>query len=209
MTTTKQTELLLCRNCGGQCDPTGWMYGDGRQGPECEGCGITTPDVESWNKLMAQSAPEPVQGEADGIVTTWHPDSRSYEEQAVMLDTKGSRKALGAMNAKLRAKVGRLERELATIKQPLTVEPVAYAAFAENGNIRMWCRSAIGVCELFDAHGNKAVPLYTAAAKPDAELVNILNRVVDYYAEGDGDLKCIAQACRAKLADRQSCSPAE
>lgn len=32
------------------------------------------------------------------------------------LDTKGSRKALGAMNAKLRAKVGRLERELAALK---------------------------------------------------------------------------------------------
>lgn len=30
-------------------------------------------------------------------------------------DTKGSRKAMGAMNAKLRAKVGRLERELAAL----------------------------------------------------------------------------------------------
>lgn len=100
-------------------------------------------------------------GEAVEVVTTWHPDSRSYEEQIVKHDTKGSRKSLGAMNAKLRAKVGRLERELSTVKQSLTVEPVAYAAFADNGNIRMWCRSAIGMCELFDAHGNKAVPLYT------------------------------------------------
>lgn len=40
-------------------------------------------------------------------------------------------------------------------------EAVAYAAFSENGNIRMWCRSAIGMCELIDEHGNKAVPLYT------------------------------------------------
>ena len=106
------------------------------------------------------------------VFTTWHPDSRSYEEQIVSHDTKGSRKALGAMNAKLRAKVGRLERELATVKQSLTVEPVAYAAFAENGNIRMWCRSAIGKCELFDAHGNKAVPLYTHPADQVAENVN-------------------------------------
>ena len=103
------------------------------------------------------------------VFTTWHPDSRSYEEQIVSHDTKGSRKALGAMNAKLRAKVGRLERELATVKQSLTVEPVAYAAFAENGNIRMWCRSAIGMCELFDAHGNKAVPLYTHPADQVAD----------------------------------------
>lgn len=31
-------------------------------------------------------------------------------------DTKGSRKALGAMNAKLKAKIGRLERELAQLR---------------------------------------------------------------------------------------------
>lgn len=56
-----------------------------------------------------------------------------------------------------------------TVKQSLTVEPVAYAAFADNGNIRMWCRSAIGMCELFDAHGNKAVPLYTHPADQVAD----------------------------------------
>lgn len=32
-------------------------------------------------------------------------------------DTKGSRKALGAMNAKLKAKIGRLERELAAYQR--------------------------------------------------------------------------------------------
>ena len=39
-------------------------------------------------------------------------------------DTKGSRKALGAMNAKLRAKVGRLERELAALSAPSHGEQV-------------------------------------------------------------------------------------
>ncbi len=48
-----------------------------------------------------------------------------------------------------------------------SAEPVAYAAFADNGNIRMWCRSAIGMCELIDEHGNKAVPLYTHPAAPE------------------------------------------
>lgn len=125
-------------------------------------------------------------GEAVEVLTTWHPDSRSYEEQIVSHDTKGSRKALGAMNAKLRVKVGRLERELAAVKQSLTVEPVAYAAFAENGNIRMWCRSAIGMCELFDAHGNKAVPLYTHPADqvPAGTVqvpVELLERVIRIY----------------------------
>lgn len=50
-------EMKACRNCGGKCDPTGWMRGDGRQGPECEGCGITTPDVKSWNRLMGDVTP--------------------------------------------------------------------------------------------------------------------------------------------------------
>lgn len=35
--------------------------------------------------------------------------------------TRGSRKALGAMNAKLRAKVGRLEREIAELRDRLDV----------------------------------------------------------------------------------------
>lgn len=70
---TNEISLPACRNCGGQCDPTGWMCGDGRQGPECEGCGITTPDVESWKRLMAQSAPEPVQGEAVEVVAWANP----------------------------------------------------------------------------------------------------------------------------------------
>ena len=60
-----------------------------------------------------RAQPQLAEPAAVEVVTTWHPDSRSYEEQEVKLDTKGSRKALGAMNAKLRAKVGRLERELA------------------------------------------------------------------------------------------------
>ena len=159
---------------------------------------------ENWNTR----AQRPSQGgEAVAqVFTTWHPDSRSYEEQIVSHDTKGSRKALGAMNAKLRAKVGRLERELATVKQSLTVEPVAYAAFAENGNIRMWCRSAIGMCELFDAHGNKAVPLYTAPPSPDAELAELLReslKDVDFsisegYEDSAGLKKRIDAALSAK-----------
>ena len=54
------------------------------------------------------------------VVTIYDPESRSYEEHLVgsitivqHLDTKGSRKALGAMNAKLRCKVGHLERRIA------------------------------------------------------------------------------------------------
>lgn len=142
-------------------------------------------------------------GEAVEVFTTWHPGSRSYDEQIVSHDTKGSRKALGAMNAKLRAKVGRLERELATVKQSLTVEPVAYAAFADNGNIRMWCRSAIGMCELFDSHGNKAVPLYTHPADQVTDGVVVSQTSLRNMAD---ELECgaspdaVAERLRALLA---------
>lgn len=46
--------------------------------------------------------------------------------------------------------------------QPATKsEPVAYAAFSDNGNIRVWSR-ALNVIEIMAAQGCKAVPLYTA-----------------------------------------------
>src|SRR3990167_4197878 len=46
--------------------------------------------------------------------------------------------------------------------QPATKsEPVAYAAFSDNGNIRVWSR-ALNVIEMMAAQGCKAVPLYTA-----------------------------------------------
>lgn len=41
------------------------------------------------------------------------------------------------------------------------VEVVAHCAFADNGNIRMWGRSASTHCELIDSEGNKAAPLMT------------------------------------------------
>ena len=72
------------------------------------------------------------------------------------------------------AKSAPAEAAQAAVKDSLTAQPVAYAAFADNGNIRMWCRSAIGMCELLDEHGNKAVPLYTSPPSPDAELVELL-----------------------------------
>lgn len=78
-------------------------------------------------------------------------------------------------------------------------DPVAYAAFADNGNIRMWCRSAIGMCELFDAHGNKAVPLYTAPPSPDAELVALLKDASQWFADRDIDIN-LARDIDAKMA---------
>lgn len=78
----------------------------------------------------------------------------------------------------------------ATVKQSLTVAPVAYAAFADNGNIRMWCRSAIDMCDLFDEHGNKAVPLYThpaALSTNHSEQVREDTRLLDWLEENLAD----------------------
>lgn len=95
-------------------------------------------------------------------------------------------------------------------------EAVAYAAFADNGNIRMWCRSAIGMCELIDDHGNKAVPLYTRPSDPGT--VPVRRELLERAANGLDDRMCIqcngpiccmpnirdlVQELRALLADEQ------
>lgn len=46
--------------------------------------------------------------------------------------------------------------------QPTAGEPVAYAAFADNGNIQMWCKAGIDVARIFASTGKSPVPLYTA-----------------------------------------------
>lgn len=191
-------KLKACPFCGGTKIKKN--SDDGQFWNTCQQCFADGPPT---SKRSDEGAPDwntraqlPSQGgEAVEVLTTWHPDSRSYEEQIVSHYTKGSRKALGAMNAKLRVKVGRLERELAAVKQSLTVEPVAYAAFAENGNIRMWCRSAIGMCELFDAHGNKAVPLYTHPADQVADGVVVRRQALELALSNDP----MAYLARAEL----------
>lgn len=84
--------------------------------------------------------------------------------------------------------------------EPVQGEAVEYQQLSRYGNWDRIDKAAFDIGKLGQAT-ERFRALYTAAAKPDAELVNILKRVVDYYAEGDGDLKCIAQACRAKLAE--------
>jgi hypothetical protein len=116
--------------------------------------------------LSIKAAPEPVQGDsvfvvgyhcrdANGLATlNWLPHDNAVPLMTVdqhnritasatnKLDTKGSRKALGAMNAKLRAKVGRLERELAAAKPDAElVERVAKAIYEQwsgNPHYRPW-----------------------------------------------------------------------
>lgn len=38
-----------CPFCGAAVDQRGWLAGDGKRGPECEGCGSTAPDLKTWN----------------------------------------------------------------------------------------------------------------------------------------------------------------
>lgn len=62
------------------------------------------------------------------------------------------------------------------------VEPVAYAAFADNGNVRVWSRGP-GVIEMMAAQGCKAVPLYThPPVVAEAEPVKL--DVVGYASPG-------------------------
>lgn len=47
------------------------------------------------------------------------------------------------------------------------MQPVAYAVFAENGNIRIWCADPIQAQTLREIHGDDLKPLYHAPAAPD------------------------------------------
>ncbi len=41
-------EYKPCPFCGGEVDPTGWLADGGLRGPECEGCGVTAPNMRAW-----------------------------------------------------------------------------------------------------------------------------------------------------------------
>ena len=56
---------LPCPFCGGECDPAGWLGGDGKRGPECEECGATAESTEVWNTRAALASP-PTSGEKQG-----------------------------------------------------------------------------------------------------------------------------------------------
>jgi hypothetical protein len=217
MTATKQTELLPCRNCGGQCDPTGWMCGDGSKGPECEGCGITTPDVESWNKLMAQSAPEPVQGEAVEVVGygTWAkglpPGTRLMRyDGAPLVRLEPNTEfniplMLVAQHNRIMAAASAKQDEVCPVCESQNVLHLMHCND---------CQTDYAGAE--QVNRNAAISRANkAAAKPDAELVALfpnwsdrISKVWIGHAHID-ELVTIQREIDSKLAELQSCSPAE
>jgi len=46
------SEHKPCPFCGGQVDPRGWLRNDGARGPECENCGATAENIETWNERV-------------------------------------------------------------------------------------------------------------------------------------------------------------
>jgi len=53
------SDLKPCKNCGGKCDPEGWMSqtkdGEYHKGPACDDCGTSAPTVEAWEKIMSDT----------------------------------------------------------------------------------------------------------------------------------------------------------
>ena len=139
-------------------------------------------------------------------------------------DTKGSRKALGAMNAKLRAKVGALEagneslrlvrdeyKRLADEYRAKWLELQARAQLAEpvqGEAVAGWRRSDRpyemtaypSVCATWHRHGFPVQALYTSPAKPDAELVELLRQCLDAMRTPYSDTRLMARI-DAKLAE--------
>lgn len=127
-------------------------------------------------------------------------------------DTKGSRKALGAMNAKLRAKVGRLERELATVKQSLTVGVPVYqlqcreigeglhryadklrAQVSQGGEAVAWQARFIESGDAWDAWKTCSKEHYDFVKRcpnewPDYEVRALYTHPADQVAEPDAEL---------------------
>lgn len=56
--TADKDALLPCPFCGGECDPEGWLDGNGRRGPECNECGATADTVEDWNRRITAALAE-------------------------------------------------------------------------------------------------------------------------------------------------------
>lgn len=130
---------------------------------------------------QAKAAPEPVQGEAVEAVAFLDIGAGGY----VDLGTDQAIESLEKMpyGRHMLGIIGTYGADgwQSNAQWPApNAEPVAYAAFSDNGNIRVWSRE-LGVIEMMAAQGCKAVPLYTAAAaKPDAELVDLLTECRRY-----------------------------
>lgn len=84
-------------------------------------------------------------------------------------------------------------------------EPVAYAVFAENGNIRIWKADPIQVETLRLEYGDQVRPLYTAPKlaeqQPDVSaLVEALELIAESYDVGRHD--GLSEECPALCATK-------
>ena len=103
------------------------------------------------------------------MLTDWEADANLLEKERD--------EALAELSALKAQQVG----QEPTVKDCLTVQPVAYAVFAENGNIRIWCSDPIQAETLRQQYGAELRPLYTAPQPAPAQDVAGL-----YTCEGKG-----------------------
>ena len=128
-----KAEREVCPTCRGSGSDGGRQYPDGQyEAFKCEscdgfgtaqGCTLCGSNDHSTTGCPMRAQAAPVGGACAGIGKCQDqgcPAHYAAEPEPVSergLDTKGGRKALGAMNAKLKAKIGRLERELAAYQR--------------------------------------------------------------------------------------------
>lgn len=184
MTATKQTELLPCPFCGGAVQFHSDEDCHGCHYIECSGCKAmfdfsptTDPEnqcdslhemqcgiAHTWNS-RAQSAPEPVQGEVE------IPDIAATFDGLYLVPILPLKRGDHLMT------VAQHRRIMAALTAPHGIDPALTNSqcacgdeYAANSYGAGFMAANNGVCENCDA--------YTAAAKPYAELVDVLRRLI-------------------------------
>ncbi|WP_206453534.1 hypothetical protein [Aurantimonas marina] len=100
------------------------------------------------------------------------------------------------------------EWQAAAVKDSLTAQPIAYAAFADSGNIQIWCSDPEQAETLRQNYGHDLKPLYAAPPAPDISGLELFAKRAIGICEGeagewDSDdviiQKNYAQACANRI----------
>jgi len=187
MTTTKQTELLSC-HCGAPSKlTTKELDGDQLSGVSCSKCSMAAlrwgpketaqaMAIEDWN-TRTQSAPEPVQGEAWISATERNPEVERGLDVEVLVAVKRKH------NGKIYVFTTSYLNAYPVIYQDQVIQdddndqPEITGWFYISDDEETWHRTLSEGDELLAWMYKPAYPLYTAAAKPDAELVALLSMI--------------------------------
>ena len=156
----------------------------GVQQHDCESQPGHDQAVKEWNKRAAQSHPEPIAWMV-GTTIWWTKKEAERDAAATGMPIVG----LGAMTG-------------AAPAEQHQGEPVAYAVFTDNGNIRIWSTNCAAVAiKVMREEGKQVVPLYAHSAPSATAEVERLREELDAYEHGSSVEAAEADSLRKQLAE--------